>query len=134
MCVCVVIQPIINQTASYTVTVAFFCDVEDESPGLSFLWERLVGSAVVDLNDTRITGIDTDRLQIGNVGRNDAGVYRCTISNDDSGIVDSEDTILIAEGIYMCGIDYAYRQSFYNTCKWSYMYNHVSDVKFGILH
>ena len=103
VCVCVVIQPIINQTVSYTVTVTYFCDVEDESPGLSFVWERLVGSAVVDLNDTRITGVDTNRLQIGNVGRNDAGVYRCTIFNDDSisGFVDSEDTFLTAEGIYI---------------------------------
>ncbi len=47
---------------------------------LDYMWERQVGRSL--LQNSRVTGVKTDRLTVRNVQATDSGVYTCEVSND----------------------------------------------------
>ena len=67
-----------SQTVGYGVNASFNC-MAFGSPDLAYSWETL-GAVFVGDDSPRLISTDTPTLVITNVGPNDDGTYRCTLS------------------------------------------------------
>ena len=73
-----------NGTANFSVNAS--------GDGLTYQWQK--DGTNIPNNDTRFSGVSTSALTISNVEANDAGVYKCIVSNGAGDMVTSNEATL----------------------------------------
>jgi len=81
-----------SKSLGYTAGATATLTVSTGGNGLSWQWQR---NDINLANDSRISGVQTGKLVIKNLGGQDTGVYRCLVANGSGSVLGGSNTVTV---------------------------------------